>query len=101
MWLQVVVAFTVATLMQLFLYVGPSFLARGTELPGALYTPYVLFFIVGPALIATVFAVSRVRRHDRACGRQSMGFASGAALTVLALLSAYLGVFVAFNTWGT
>jgi hypothetical protein len=101
-WLQVVAAFTTATLVQLFLYAGPSHLARGTPwLPAALYTPYVLFFIAGPALLATVFAVLRVRRHDRANGRQATGFASGAALTVLALLSAYLGVFVAFNTWGT
>ena len=101
-WGRIGAGFCAATLAQLLLYAGPSHLANGRQwLPGPLYTPYVLFFRVGPAICAGALAFYSLKRRATTLGQKQIGLKSLAAVIALALLSAYLGVFIAINTWGT
>jgi hypothetical protein len=87
--------------VQIFFYGAPTLLGFGAyNLPGWLYQPAVLSFLFVPAALALLFSLNRLRAAERHAGR---GLSAWPIVTVslLAILSAYLGVYVSFNTWGT
>ena len=101
LWFGIVVAFIAASGVQILFYGAPRLLGfRTYNVPDPWYTPTVLAFLFLPALLAAAFSLRRIgvvsrRPHTPRSGAQV------AVVLVLAVVSAYLGVFVAFNVWGT
>ena len=101
LWAKIVLAFLAASSVQALFYGAPAIFGfSGYHVSGPLYLPVVLAYFFAPALAAMAFALSRVVAFYRVAGR-SVSILAVAAVIVLAMVSAYMGVFVSFNTWGT
>src|SRR5262245_4267523 len=101
LWFKVTVAFFAASSIQVLFYGAPALFGfGGYHVSGHLYLPVMLAFFFAPALAAMLFALHRVVAFYRQVGR-SVPVLVVAAVLLLALISAYMGVFVSFNTWGT
>ena len=100
LWVAISALFSVASCVQILFYGAPTFLGSGGyHIPRWLYEPTVLAFFFAPAAVALLFSLRLLRsaspRADRALGVWSV-----VTVVLLAILSAYIGVFVSFNTWG-
>jgi hypothetical protein len=101
LWAMIVCSFAVASCVQIFFYGAPTLLGFGAyNLPGWLYQPAVLSFLFVPAALALLFSLNRLRAAGLHVGR-SLSAWPIVTVSLLAILSAYLGVYVSFNTWGT
>ena len=101
-WIRVALSFLAATGVQLLLYGVPARLAAGHDwLRDALYTPYALFWMVGPAFCAATYSVRLLKRRALESGRSIPGVSSLVLVVALTVLSAYAGMFICVNTWGT
>lgn len=101
LWVAIAALFVVASCVQVLFYGAPTFLGLGGyNLPRWLYEPIVLAFFFAPSATALFVSLrllrSAVRHADRGLGAWPV-----VTVASLAVLSAYIGVFVSFNTWGT
>lgn len=101
LWVRIVFTFVAASMIQVVFYGAPALLRFGSyHVAGPLYIPVVLTLFVAPALAAMLFslrgAILLYRRLE-----MTVPVLAVAVIVVLAFVSAYIGVFVSFNTWGT
>jgi hypothetical protein len=90
-----------ATAVQIAFYGAPSFFGFGAyHVASAWVTAAAVAWAIGPASIALVAGLWRVAAFRRRL-RTKLSASDVAVVILVALVSAYLGVFVAFNTWGT
>ena len=101
LWAGVVAAAMAATAVQIAFYGAPSFFGFGAyHVASAWVTLAALAWAVGPALLALVAGLWRVASFRRRSNTK-LSASDIAVVILLALVSAYLGIFVAFNVWGT
>jgi hypothetical protein len=101
LWLAIAALFFVASCVQILLYGAPTLLGLGGHhFPHWLYEPVVLVFFFAPAVVALIYSLRLLRSAARHAGR-GLGVWSVVTVALLAIVSAYIGVFVSLNTWGT
>ena len=101
LWAAIIGSFALASCVQILFYGAPTLLEfGGYHLPEWLYEPVVLSFFFAPATIAFLVSLRLLRSAARNADRR-LSAPPIVAISILAVLSAYMGVFVSFNTWGT
>ena|SRR5688572_29547327 len=101
LWVAIGVLFFVASCVQILFYGAPTFLGfGGYNFPRWLNEPLVLAFLFAPAAVAFIYSLRLLRSAARQAHR-GLGVWSVVTVALLAILSAYIGVFFSFNTWGT
>ena len=101
LWVAIAALFFVASCVQILFYGAPTFLGfGGYQFPRWLYEPVVLAFFFAPAAVALLYSLRLLRSAARHADRR-LGVWSVVTVALLAVLSAYIGVLVSFNTWGT
>jgi len=101
LWVAIVGSFAVASCVQVLFYGAPEILGfGGYHIPRWLYEPIVLSFFFAPSAVALIFSLRLLRSTARHVGR-GLSVWPVVTVAILAILSAYIGVFVSFNTWGT
>lgn len=103
-WPGVIAAYVSASALQVLIY-GLAATSTRTSVSGGgmgelSEALLVLSWMLGPAALATVFAVRKLR-FGAGAGTSRMTIPAAVSLLVLPLLSAYVGVLVSFNVWGT
>ena len=101
LWAVIAALFVVASCVQILFYGAPTFLdLGGFHFSRWHYEPVVLAFLFAPAAIA-LFVSLRLLRSAARHADGGLGIWSVVTVVLLAIVSAYMGVFVSFNTWGT
>jgi hypothetical protein len=108
LWCAICLTYVAAAGVQVLMYAPPMWGGQpiwGTGSPFGpaahyLYTPLVLIFICGPGLVGAAVALRMLYRTYAAADRRPPKSAVF-VVVVLAVVSAYAGVVVSFNTWGT
>ena len=101
LWCKIAGSFLAASALQILFYGAPAiFRFGGYHVTGGMHLPVVLAFFFAPALGAMVYSLRSATLLYRRSGSVVPMFAI-AGIVFLALASAYMGVFVSFNTWGT
>jgi len=100
-WSLILLSFPLATALQLFIY-APIWGGRRvwSHAPDLLYGPLFLFFLWGPALVATAASLRLLYSLYKAQG-SAPPLRAVFVVVMLAITSCVAGVFIAFNTWGT
>src|SRR5438876_11110885 len=96
-WAPIVATFSAATASQVAFYAAPFVFGFGAyHLPNVVYTPALLAWLFVPASVAMLFGLRRLAKFSRASSTK-MPASSIVAIVAFGLLSAYIGVFIAFN----
>jgi hypothetical protein len=100
-WAIILGLFAAASCTQILFYGLPALLGFGAyHFPPGLYPPAVLLFFFGPAIIATWCSI-RILRSAAPESRPGLRAWAIAVVSLLAILSAYVGVYISLNAWGT
>ncbi|HVN33295.1 MAG TPA: hypothetical protein VMT45_15060 [Thermoanaerobaculaceae bacterium] len=109
LWAGICLVLSAATSIQVLMYAPPVWggepiWGRGSPFGNAsansLYTPLVLFFLVGPGILAGGVSAWILHRAYAAAGAKPP-LVAVFLLVALVLASCYAGVLISFNTWGT
>ena len=100
-WVAIVGGFVAASGVQILFYGAPAMLGFGSyTVPGPLYFPVVVLWLLVPAALAALVSVRLLRSGTKSVGG-SVRVPAIVAVVLLALLSVCAGAFVSFNRWGT
>ena len=100
-WASIVGAFAVASGVQVLIYGAPSlFHFGGYPVPKSLGLPFTLLWMFGLATLATLVSIRLLRTRARSVGERVRAPAI-VLVSILALASTYVGVYISFNAWGT
>ena len=100
-WSLILLSFPLATALQLFIY-APVWGGQRlwSHAPDVLYGPLFLFFLLGPAVLATGTSLRLLYSLYRSQG-SAPPLQAVFVVVMLAITSCVAGVLIAFNTWGT
>ena len=100
-WALVVGAFAVASGVQVLIYGAPSlFHFGGYSIPNNMGLPVTLLWMFGLATLATLVSIRLLRTRARSVGER-VKVPSIVLVSLLALASTYVGIYISFNAWGT